>query len=215
MANAPILEVLTLLAMGVVAFFHWRIGLFAAFLTLINFLLAGLLAFNFWEPLTRTAAAVSPSLDAYADALALVTLFALFMSLLRWATFRLGRPGVEFTPFVDRVGGGLSGLVLGWVASGFLICVLQTLPWSVHFLGYDPVDGMGLGAPDRGWLAFVHRASGRVFDLSSYGDHWFDADGSFIPRYARYRRIAEGKEQPERNRGEFPPIVQTSKPYRR
>ena len=55
----------------------------------------------------------------------------------------------------------------------------------------------------------MHRASGVVFDRSD--GEWFDADGSYIDRYARYRRLSEGAAEPKKNSGEFPPILEPAK----
>ncbi len=204
------LEALTFLFMLLVALLYFRQGIFEAGWMLVNVLLAGFLAFNFWEPLANLLGSTSAKLDRFADFLCLFVLFILILTLLWVVTRGLARADLGFPPLARQIGGAVFGLITGYVLAGILICVLQTLPLSERFLGYDPDQGIGLGAPDRVWLAMMHRASGRVFDRGGDEERWFDADGSFIPRYRSYRRQTE--EGPMINRGEFPSRLETQRP---
>lgn len=206
MLRPPLLELLTLALMAGIAALQWRIGLFRAFLLLVNVLLAGFLAFNFWEPLAFGLGLVSTSLDRYADALMLILLFGLFLGGLWLLTWYLAPEDPALPPLVRRGGSVLCGLLTGYILAGLLLTVLQTLPWHARFLWYEPDAPIGLGAPDRVWLAMMHRGSGVIFDYPGGGERWFDADGSFIARYARYRRHGAGSGL-DRNRGEFPPVL--------
>jgi hypothetical protein len=207
-ARPPLLELFTLAVMALVAVLQLREGLFRSFLLLVNVLFAGLLAFNFWEPLARGLGEISTGLDAYADALVLVLLFCLFLGGMRLLTLYLAPEDPSYPPLVRRLGSILFGLMTGYLIAGVLICVMQTLPLHERFLWYDPDEGLALGGPDRVWLATMHRAGGVIFDLPAGRERWFDADGSFIARYTRYRRHADSGE-PARNRGEFPAVLET------
>lgn len=200
------LTIVVMLGLGAVL---CREGLFSAVLMLINVILAGMAAFNFWEPAAALIGGISPAVDRFADALLLTTLFLIFLGLLRWATGRLAPRDLGFPRLARQIGGAAAGILVGFFVSGILICIFQTLPWQERFLNYDPHRPMGAGAPDRVWLAMVHRASGVVFDRRDAA--WFDADGSFIARYARYRRVAEEATAPKQNRGEFPTVLDASK----
>jgi hypothetical protein len=206
------LELLTVVLMLAVGLVQVREGIFGAAVLLLNVILAGLVAFNFWEPLADLVGSPSRLLDSYADAVCLVFLFVVTLGLLRLLTSYLTPNELWFPPIVRQLGGPLVGLVAGYLLAGILICVFQTLPWHERFLWYDPDEGMGLGAPDRVWLAIVHRASGKVFDYGAGEEKWFDADGSFIPRYARYRRYRDGKDEPLPNQGDFPTTLGTERP---
>ena len=46
-----LLGFLTVIIMAIVAYAFWREGPLTAFASCVNVLLAGLLAFNFWEPI--------------------------------------------------------------------------------------------------------------------------------------------------------------------
>lgn len=207
-----VLELLTIALMLFLAGLQARGGLFGALLLLFNVLVAGFLAFNFWEPLARSLGAHWPRLDQYADALWLTALFALFLILLRLLTTYLAPRQLALPGRLQQLGGAAAGLCTGFLVAGIVICVLQTLPLPERFLGYDPQAGSALGAPERTWLALVHRASGVVLDGPGDRERWFDADGSFAARYARYRRVREGNTQPRVNEGEFAPVIGTRAP---
>jgi len=202
-----ILILLVLAIILTVALFHTREGLFGAAVVFLNVVIAGFATFCLFEPLASWLGGLAPAMDAYADAVCMTLTFLLCLLLLRFATGLLVPSDLEFPEWPRRIGGGLFGLVTGYVVSGLFLCLLQTLPLPQQFLGYNAKGGMGLGSPDRVWLATVHRASGQI--LHQAERKWFDADGSFIPRYARYRRMALDQTVPRRNRGELPVAVPT------
>jgi hypothetical protein len=206
-----VVELLTLIVMLALAVWCARGGLFSGVVLLCNVLAAGFLAFNFWEPLARGLGALSPKLDQYADALWLTALFALLLTLLRLLTAYVAPREPSLPTRVQNIGGAFVGLVTGYLIAGVMICVLQTLPLPTRILGHDAEAGSALGAPERTWLALVHRASGVVFD-EPMDERWFDADGSFAARYTRYRRIRPGESGPLANQGEFAPVVSTRAP---
>jgi hypothetical protein len=190
---------LTLVVMAAVAYAYAQQGATTAFLMCCNVFFAGLIAFNFWEPL---AAELEPSLNGtpfagFEDAIFLIGLFVPALLLLRWGTNRI----VSVEPEQQRhaaVGlAVLFGLITGYLTAGFLVCVLQTLPWQRHFLQFDPKVEPGtpmhkvrrLLPPDRVWLALMHRA-GRV-PLARSGHPTFDERGEFEDNYARQRRYEE------------------------
>jgi hypothetical protein len=204
----PILEVLTVVMMLAVAGVYLWQGLFRAAVTFFNTLAAGFLAFNLFEPVARGLEWGIGGGD-YADAISLAGLFVLFLIGMRVLTM-LAAPGdMAFPPWLKRLGGAAFGAATGYFAFAILICIFQILPCGQRFLGYDPERGIGLGAPDRVWLAMMHKATGQVFDRMN--EDWFDADGSYIPRYARYRRVAEERAEPEKNQGEFPEVLSKKK----
>jgi hypothetical protein len=82
---------------------------------------------------------------------------------------------------------------------GFLLCVLQTLPWHQNFMNFDYEVEVAkpfrrVMPPDRVWLAIVNRASavsfarGRPLEENYEHAYEFDSTGSFEIRYARFRR---------------------------
>jgi hypothetical protein len=194
-------------------------GLFTAAVMFCNVIIAGLLAFNFFEPLADAldSAFAGSFLADYLDLLCLIGIFSLVLGLLRMGTNNLAPQPVEYQGMVRSVGGALFGLMTGYLVAGFLVCALQTLPWHENFMGFDPryESGQGLRRvlpPDRVWLGLMNRAGAyalsnnvdpAVESPDSFSDGFvrkyltFDKYGTFEQRYARYRRYAN-------NRGPLP-----------
>jgi uncharacterized membrane protein required for colicin V production len=218
------LPVATLLIMAVVVYVYWREGLLTAVTMFVNVLLAGLVAFNFYEPLADLLDPLFAGsiLAGYEDGICLVGLFALAFGLLRLLTNSMASTELEYPGWLLRGGGVLFGLLTGYLASGFLVCVLQTLPWQENFLGFNPKydpDQPLAGArqvlpPDRVWLALM-RVGGAYGFSNTEDEHapddapaverfkTFDRFGSFELRYARYRRYQEDAEGSRPYLGEF------------
>jgi hypothetical protein len=207
------LGALTVVIMLVVGYASWREGLLTAFCTCCNVIISGLIAFDFWEPL---ADAIDPMvsesfLHGYEDFLCLVLLFLVPLVALRWSTNQLVHRMPDFHTALQHGGSVLLGMVTGYLVSGFLVCVLQTLPWHEQFMGFNPeYDPNATSAgmrrllpPDRLWLATMHRlSSGR---LALEEKNAFDRNGNFELRYARYRRYNDTRDNPLRFEGETPP----------
>lgn len=219
-----LLGFISVVIMLIVAYAYLREGLFTAATMAVNVLLAGLVAFNFWEPL---AALLDPMLagsflHGYEDAVCLIVLFSLTLGILRTVTNNLAGARVEFPDWLQSAGGVLFGLMAGYLAAGFLICMLQTLPWHENFMFFDPKYQTGpehvlrhVLPPDRVWLGLMHRAGAYAFSnredpragpSASYYDRYltFDKYGNFELRYARYRRYNDNRE-PLPYLGEFDP----------
>ncbi|MCC6417660.1 MAG: CvpA family protein [Gemmataceae bacterium] len=202
------LILLTLGVMGGVAYAHFREGLFTAVTTLVNVFLAGLLTFNFFEPLARTIGGLfrGSFLSGYEDFLAIVVLFCALLFGLRTLTIRYNGDLIEFPPAVQQFGAAFVGLLAGYLLAGILICAFETLPWGQHFLGFEPrgKDESPLRRvlpPDRVWLAMMHRAGQAAFsrgelppDQSTGPDdthRTFDRFGTFESSYLHFRRTRD------------------------
>ncbi|SRR5712692_2806084 len=202
------LTFLTIVTMLILAYLFLIQGLATAFAMFCNVMLAGLIAFNFWEPL---ADLLDPPLSrsffaGYEDAICLTALFGVSFALLRLATNTLSRAMIDFHPVAQLAGGAFFGLATGYLLAGFLVCIFQTLPWHENFWGYEPnwqANQSGLDAvlpPDRVWLSMMHRAGEAGF---SRGDRLtFDPQATFVIRYARFRRYGDQR-QPLLYNGEF------------
>ncbi len=209
---------LSIVVVIAVASAHAREGLFSAATMLVNVVLAGVLTFNFWEPLADELDVLFKGgfLAGYEDTFVLTVLFTLLLILLRVVGNKLLPKQVLFHGYLQQFGGGLIGLLTGYLVAGFLVCVLQTLPWHEHFLGFRPrADDEGglrrLLPPDRVWLAVMRYAGAHAFTwkehnpdaASPYDRHLtFDGAGTFELRFLRYRRYGEQRE-PLHYQGEF------------
>jgi hypothetical protein len=180
--------------MAGVTYAFWRDGPLTAFAMCVNILMAGVLAFNFYEPiadlLEPAFSGTSPT-KGIEDGIAMMLVFLPSLMLLRWLTNSLARTHMEYPPVLYRGGAVLCGLVAGYLLSGFLLCVIQTLPLQRDFMGFEayrPGESPVLRKfmpPDLVWLAMMHRLSGAGL---SGGDEQFDSRCNFELRYARYRR---------------------------
>jgi len=213
-----LLGILTLLFMLLVGYAYLREGVFTAFTMCCNVFIAGLVAFNFWEPL---ADMLDPTfggsvLHGYEDAIVLVLLFIVTLGVLRSITNLLSRTQIRFPVGFQQGGGAFFGLITGYLISGFLVCVFQTLPWHENFMNFSPRRDAGTDGPlrrilppDRVWLALMHRAGAyalsndedpKTTGKEASGDRYvhkyvtFDKYGTFEQRYARYRRYNDSRD---------------------
>src|SRR5262245_21408086 len=111
----------TLAIMLVAAYALMVEGVFGAFMALVNVILAGLIAFNYWEPF---ASYLEPNffdtfLQGYEDAVCLTGMFWMALMFLRVATNQFCPAEIECHPSVQRGGGALFGLAAGYLVSGF------------------------------------------------------------------------------------------------
>jgi hypothetical protein len=209
----------SLIIIGGVAFSQYRNGLFTSVTMLLQVMLAGLVAFGFWEPIADELDAYLQGgpLAGYEDALVLTALFCLTLLGLRMITNRYcNKAMIDFNSITQQAGGPAVGAITGYLVSGFLICVFQTLPLEENFGGFMPrkADEAALRSyfpADRVWLALMRHAGafplgwkeGQVtaenpFDRTESFDH----HGTFELRYLRYRRHTD-RRAPLRYEGEF------------
>ena len=198
----------TVLIMLAVAYAHFREGIFTALTSLVNVIIAGLVTFNFYEPIADLLDPLFAKsfMAGIEDYLALVALFCITLSLLRLATNNLANRQLEFPPMPNQIGGAAVGLVTGYLACGFIVCVLQTIPWHQNFLEFTArleKEESGLRRflpPDRAWISLMRHAGAASFSRKetspgedSVYDRFstFDRAGTFEVRHFRYRRYSD------------------------
>jgi len=156
------LTLLLLVLFLVVAGAMWLQGLWNSVVTLVNLILAIMVAFNYFEPLADTLEAQDPSYTYLLDFLLLWGLFALSFGLLRMMTDILSRRKVAFDFWTETIGRSVVAVWIAWLFVGFVCATLHTAPLSAHFLGFQntPTSGNFLGmAPGRQVLAFIQSRS--------------------------------------------------------
>jgi hypothetical protein len=219
------ISVLIVLAVG---YAFLREGVFNAFVMLCNVMIAGLVAFNFWEPIADLLDPLLSGifLHGYEDAIVLVGLFCLTLGLLRVATNSLAPTEMQYHEILYRGGGFVLGMLTGYLTAGFLVCMMQTLPWHENFMGFDyKIDSNQASAgirrvlpPDRVWLGLMYRAG--AYPFANNPDPYlesepqtpferyltFDKFGTFELRYARHRRYGDNRE-PLPYLGDFNPEI--------
>ena len=124
--------------MAIVAYSYFREGLLTSLATLVNVFLSGLIAFNFFEPVADQIYSTinGTFLDGYEDAIALFIMFLAPLGLLRWTTNNLANQEIEMPALVQQIGASAVGVLTGYLLAGFIVCMLQTLPWGENFLGF-------------------------------------------------------------------------------
>ena len=152
------------LILAITAAAIWFQGLWGAAVTLINLVIAMLLATNFFEPLADMIESVGGGSFTYLlDFLVLWILFALFFGILRGITDMLSKTRVKFDMPVEMVGRTLFALWCGWLMVCFTTFSLHMAPLGAERpMGAfaTPTSGSFLGlAPDRLWLAFMQSRS--------------------------------------------------------
>jgi hypothetical protein len=203
------LSFMTILVMFIVAYAYFREGMFTAFAMLVNVLLAGLITFNFWEPLAGSLdnTLQGSFLNGYQDFVIIMILYAVTLGILRMVTHNLAYSVIEFSPTLQQFGGAGVGLITGYLLSGFLICALETLPWHKNFMDFEPKtrtesEFRRMLPADRIWLALMRHAGAYGFargavpgceNADSPYDRYatFDQGGTFEQRYYRYRRYSD------------------------
>lgn len=178
-------------------------GIWSNTIALINAVTSGLIATNYFEPVTRFLSDSMPLMDYNWDVLVLGILFALSFVTLRFLTARASLYQVRFHPVAEQVVGGALAVWTGWVAVCFICFALHTAPLSRTFLGesFDPEAAMFFGtSPDRQWIGFIDGLSGGGGwgrnDADDAGNvrSRFDPKGEFLLKYASRRKFLEKQE---------------------
>lgn len=164
----------------------WGEGIWGAALNLINILLAGLIAFSYYEMLARLLDGLGAFIASFADCFSVIVLFSAAYALLRFLTEFLGPRLLTFPGWLDQIGRLVFGLAASWYLVGMLLCALEMAPVHKQFLGYRWKDHALFGAGiDRFWLGFVRSSTQHAFDFDP--PRPFDPSADFIRRYHNHR----------------------------
>jgi hypothetical protein len=144
-------------------------GLWGAALMFFNVLFAGVIAFNFYEPLADLLAKNVSFLSGFADTLVLMMLFIVALVLLRLTTETLAPAMVRFPTPMYHLGRVLFGLAGAVLTTAIILVAFHTAPVHKKIFGvidykYAPPFKLGF---DRGWLGFFQWTTGAIFP--SYG----------------------------------------------
>lgn len=143
----------------------WWFGIWNNCLTLMNTILAGLIASSFYEGLSEQLAS-SLGYKDLVDFLAVWILFVVSFIVLRTLTDITSSRKLNFDPMVEVIGQSVLSL---WIACVFLAFTLFTLhlsPLTPSDFQANATDStLGLG-PDRMWLAFIQSRSRGAFSAS-------------------------------------------------
>jgi hypothetical protein len=185
-----LLLILTGTAAGV-----WFQGLWSGVITVVNMLLAMIIATSFYEPAVTAIEGIGAA-KSYTYLLDFVILWLLFgfaLAVLRAITDALSKKQVKFDMPVEMAGRSIFALWCGWLMVCFVAFSLHMAPLnSVNPLGgfsTPAAKTMGPVSPDRLWIGFMYSRSQR-----GLGGNAFDPDANFPLRYhdRRVKYSAEG-----------------------
>ena len=172
--------------------FLYREGMWGNAIVLVNVIIAGLLAVNFWEPVSRMLEGFLPSLTFMHDMLALWGVFSISLMAFSTATRKLSKFKVRFKQIIDQIGSVAFAVLVGWVMVCFTTMSLHMAPLGKNFLfgGFQPEKRMFFGlAPDRQWLWLVKMTS--KGSMKRWTTREFDPGNQFIRVYNDRRQALE------------------------
>ena len=189
-----------LLIFGIVAAALWTQGLWSCAVTVVNMLVAMLIATNFYEPVCALLeGAGAKSFTYLLDFLILWVLFAVAFGILRAITDSLSQTKVKFVMPVEMAGRSLLAVWCAWL----FVCFAA---FSLHMAPLNSVSPLGawstpqaptflVTSPDRLWLGFMHsRSQGALA-----GGQVFDPEAQFPLKYHdrrdKYAKAAEMRVQ--------------------
>lgn len=150
--------------------FWWSVqGFFNAFLHLVCTIVAGVLAFSFWEPTAMLFMTIKPTL---AWGTGLLVPFMVFLLVLRSIADRAIGANVFFTDIANKALGFVCGAFSSTLAAGICVIALGFMPLAPDPLGYQPYVVTGDGTVDRADTGFLKPnvegfAGGFFSDLSA------------------------------------------------
>ena len=136
----------------------WWFGIWSNCITLINVILAGLIASSFYEGVAIKLGEKMGYKDLI-DFIAVWILFALSFILLRALTDMTSSRKLNFSPVVEMIGQSVLSIWIACVFLSFTLFTLHLSPLTPDDFQASPTDStLGIG-PDRMWLAFVQSRS--------------------------------------------------------
>jgi len=135
--------IVILLVLGIA--YAWMIrGAFNSMIHLICVIIAGAIAFAFWEKLSVMFIGMSPErgffsfLESIAWGISLVVPFVVALLILRTITDKLIPSNINNAKAVDYAGGAVFGLITGVISAGILLIGISSMRLSTNFFGYQP-----------------------------------------------------------------------------
>jgi len=184
---ASLIVILIIIGCAVLQYFKGTVV--RAFATIIVAIIAGMIAFSFFEVLASVFISRGDdsrfiSLVPWAQTLCFILLFVLAFAILQTALMYLTRQPVDLGVLPERIGRVICGILLGFVVSGFLLTAFQTAPLPVKYpyMRFDPAK-FEVDRPNR----VLFNADGFVtglFSILSNGS--FSGKRSFATLHPNY-----------------------------
>ncbi len=158
----------------------YKSGIYEASYSFFRNVLAFVLAFTLFSPLTGLVASAIAFFDGYPqteylEAIFFVVVFVVFIALCDQLRFKklFSQTTVDINRYADRIGGGLLGGVNGIVLSGFILILWAMLPFVKYIPGdFGRVNTAGLPVDSGAILLRVYahssdRMGGSTFPLTA------------------------------------------------
>jgi len=161
-------------------------GLFTSMITAVMSVVCAAFALNAY-PALATALGLYDSQGPVANGTALTALFVLSLIASKEAADYLVPKTVHFSTLIDRIGGGVFGLIASMTMVGMVLVILQLLPLGESILGYRPYND-ALQRQDTAWPFFADDFAVAIGEIGSVGA--FGGEGSFNDIHADLLREA-------------------------
>jgi hypothetical protein len=167
----------------------WWFGLWSNFITLVNLILAGMVASSFYPVLAGKLMAWQPTYRMLTEFLSLWAVFVVTFIVLRGITDVLSPIRLKFDYLTETIGRSILSVCIAVVFVCFTMFSLQLAPLPPHWFGEGkqaqaaipdgpPGDFKTKSAfgPDRVWVSFVRMASKGAFAASREKSFLLPAD---------------------------------------
>ena len=184
----------------------WWFGLWSNLITLINLLLAAMLASSIYEPLSDLLLGLESTYRSLFDFISVWAIFVVAFFVLRGITDVASAFRLKFDKITELVGRSILSIWIACVFICFSFFTLQMAPLKPDlYVQNAPKSEMGT-IPDRMWLAFIQsRSRGALsasqaknlfaeYKLTPHPDdegedkRVFDPYANFLPHYAEQRQ---------------------------
>lgn len=161
--------IVVLIIIGCAVFQYFKGTVVRAFATIVVAIIAGLVAFGFFEALanvfiSRGGSSKMISLVPWAQTLSFILLYVLIFAIFQTGLTFLTRQPVDLGVLPERIGRVVCGIILGLIVSGFLLTAFQMAPLPVGY-PYKRFDPAKLEPDDPSGVLF--NADGLVTGLFS------------------------------------------------
>ena len=159
------IDIVLLAIVGLLTFLFAQDGPWNAILTFFAVIFGGLLAMNFYEPLAVMLGRQSAWLDARADIISLLGLFAVFVFLIRLGLDHVAPTNLELPDLAYKIGQWAFGFATAYVTMAIIVTSLHTAPLPRKFFGFTPErkNFLGVTSPDVQWLGFTQYVTEHIF----------------------------------------------------
>jgi hypothetical protein len=179
-----------LLVLAATAAGVWFQGLWSAAVTVVNMLLAMIVATSFYEPVCTAVEKIgaAATYTYLLDFIVLWLLFGITFGILRTITDMVASKPMKFDMPVEMAGRSVLALFCGWLMVCFVTFSLHMAPLNAEKpLGaFDTPSSKSFlaFAPDKMWLGFMYSRS----KPGALGGNQFDPNGDFPLRYHHRRQ---------------------------